>query len=105
MDNVLDVEKGSVLGKARFDGGVVNVCGDALEAGRGVLGIRHDERNTDFIVRVEHGGGGSGASSRGVAGALPRSPKGTGNVMAAIFRSNSVGCLDVELHVLMYFGM
>ena len=102
MNNVLDVGNGSVFGKACFDGGVVNVCGDALEASRCLLGICHDEGDAYFIVRMEHGGGGSSASSRGIAGPLPGSPKGTGDVMAAVFGGNSVGCLDVELHMLVY---
>ena len=102
MNNVLDVGNGGVLGKACFDGGVVNVCSDALEASRCVLGVCHDEGDAYFIVRMEHGGGGSGASSRGIAGPLSGSPKGTGDVMAAVFGGDSVGCLDVELHMLVY---
>ena len=102
MNDVLDVGKGGVWRKACFDGGIIDVCGDALEASRRVLGVRHDEGNADFIVRMEHGGGGSCASSRGVAGPLPGSPKGAGDVMTAILGSNSVGCLDVELHMLVY---
>ena len=102
MNNVLDVGNGGVLGNASFDGGVVNVCGDALEASRCLLGVCHDEGDAYFIVRMEHGGGGSGASSRGIAGPLSGSPKGAGDVMAAILGSNSVGCLDVELHMLVY---
>ena len=102
MNDVLDVGKGGVWRKACFDGGIIDVCGDALEASRRVLGVRHDEGNANFIVRMEHGGGGSCASSRGIAGPLSGSPKGTGDVMTAILGSNSVGCLDVELHILMY---
>ena len=102
MNNVLDVGNGGVLGNASFDGGVVNVGGDALEAGRGLLGVRHDEGDAYFIVRMEHGGGGSGASSRGIASPLTGSPKGTCDVMAAVFGGDSVGCLDVELHMLVY---
>ena len=102
MNNVLDVGNGGVLGKACFDGGVVNICGDTLEASRCLLGVRHDEGDAYFIVRMEHGRGGSGASSRGIAGPLTGSPKGTWDVMAAVFGGNSVGCLDVELHMLVY---
>ena len=102
MNDVLDVGKGGVWRKACFDGGIIDVCGNALEASRCVLGARHDEGNGDFFVRMEHDGGGSCASSRGIAGPLPGSPKGAGDVMAAILGSNSVGCLDVELHMLVY---
>ena len=102
MNGVLDVSKGGVWRKACFDGGIIDVCCDALEASRRVLGVRHDEGNADFMVRMEHGGEGSCAPSRGIAGPLPGSPKGAGDVMAAILGSNSVGCLDVELHMLVY---
>ena len=62
-DNVDDVTDCGIGRESGFDVGVVNVGGCPLGVGAGQLGVGDEERDTDCVVGMEHGGGCGCASS------------------------------------------
>ena len=62
-DNCDDFSDGGVGREPSFDVGVINVGSGSLGIGTSLLGVGDEERDTDGVVGVEHGGGCGCASS------------------------------------------
>ena len=56
-DNGDDVSDGGIGRESGFDVGVINVGSGSLGICTGLLGVGDEERDTDGVVGVEHGGG------------------------------------------------
>ena len=62
-DNGDDVSDGGIGRESGFDVCVINVDSGSLGIGTGLLGVGDEERDTDGVMGVEHGGGCGCASS------------------------------------------